>query len=79
MIVAGFFPRTVRSAPREPVLRAEVMSLPGLGGVAEPAMPQPGAADAHARAADLHAGTSHPDAGTRLRSGAGCDADARAG
>ena len=42
VIVAGFFPRTVRSAPREPVLRAEVMSLPGLGGVAEPAMPQPG-------------------------------------
>ena len=42
VIVAGFFPRTVRSAPREPMLRAEVMSLPGLGGVAEPAMPQPG-------------------------------------
>ena len=41
VIVAGVFPRTVRSAPREPVLRAEVMSLPGLGGVAEPAMSQP--------------------------------------
>lgn len=36
VIVAGFFPRTVRSAPREPVLRAEVMSFPGLAGVAEP-------------------------------------------
>ncbi len=40
VIVVGFFPRTVRSAPREPVLRAEVMSLPGLGGVAEPAKPE---------------------------------------
>ena len=32
VIVAGFFPRTVRSSPRQPVLRAEVMSLPSLGG-----------------------------------------------
>lgn len=39
VIVAGFFPRTVRSAPREPMLRAEVMSLPNLSGVTEPSKP----------------------------------------
>ena len=37
VIVAGFFPRTVRSAPRQPVLRAEVMSLPSLGDAPETA------------------------------------------
>ena len=41
VIAAGFFPRTVRSAPREPVLRAEVMSFPGLAGVAKPQKPDP--------------------------------------
>ena len=39
VLVAGLFPRTVRSAPREPVLRAEVLSLPNLSGVSEPAKP----------------------------------------
>ena len=32
----GFFPRSVRSSPREPVLRAELLSAPGLGGAARP-------------------------------------------
>ena len=36
VITGGFFPRTVRSAPRQPELRAELISLPGLGGVSEP-------------------------------------------
>lgn len=39
VLVAGFFPRTVRSAPREPVLRTEVLSLPNLSGVSEPSKP----------------------------------------
>ncbi len=39
VIVAGFFPRTVRSAPREPVLRANVLSMPNLSGVTEPSRP----------------------------------------
>ena len=33
----GFFPRSVRSSPRLPVLRAELLSAPGLGGAAPPA------------------------------------------
>ena len=41
VIVAGLFPRTVRSAPREPVLRAEVMSFPALAGVTKPQKPDP--------------------------------------
>lgn len=36
VILGGLFPRTVRWAPQQPVLRAEVMSLPGLGGASAP-------------------------------------------
>ena len=39
MIVAGFFPRTVHLAPREPLLRLEVLSMPNLSGVTEPSRP----------------------------------------
>ena len=39
VVGAGFFPRTVRSEARQPVLRADVMSLPGLGGAADAAPP----------------------------------------
>ena len=38
VVFVGFFPRTVRSAPRPPVLRSELISLPGLAG-AVPAAP----------------------------------------
>jgi murein DD-endopeptidase MepM/ murein hydrolase activator NlpD len=37
VVFLGFFPRTVRSAPRPPVLRASLISVPGLGGSADPA------------------------------------------
>ncbi|MDA1061761.1 MAG: hypothetical protein O2895_02460, partial [Chloroflexi bacterium] len=38
VVVVGFFPRTVRSEPRPPVLRSSLISLPGLAGAA-PAAP----------------------------------------
>ena len=38
VVFVGFFPRTVRSAPRPPVLRSSLISLPGLAG-AVPAAP----------------------------------------
>ena len=34
VVVVGFFPRTVRSAPRPPLLQSELISMPGLRGSA---------------------------------------------